>query len=340
MQRMNDRLLRALRRQPVDRTPVWFMRQAGRSLPAYRAMRRERGFLDLVRDPEAAAAITALPLDSYDVDAAILFMDLSTPFEAAGLALRIEPGIGPVVEEGALEPGRLRSFDPREALGAPLEALRLLKRRIEVPLIGFVGAPFTLVSYLLPGSRERRLGALRRLLSSEPAVWDRAADFWVDHQREFAIAQYEAGADVVQVFDTWAGVLTPDEYEARVLPYSSRLLDGLRRAGVPTIHFAMGDPRLLSLLARAGGDALSVDWRTPIDEAWRAIGHDRAIQGNLDPTALLAGAEAAAEGARRVLERAGGRRGHIFNLGHGILPETDPAAVRAVVRAVAESACG
>ncbi len=310
------------------------MRQAGRSLPKYREIRAERAMFDLIRDPEAAAAITALPLEYYDVDAAVLFNDLVTPFLAAGVDVDLQPGIGPVVQEPirtADDVRRLHPFDPREALEFNLEAIRILRGRLDVPIVGFVGAPFTLLSYLVDAPRSRDLAGIKTFVWREPEAWDRLATFWADHLAEFAIAQHEAGAAAVQVFDSWAGVLAPSTYEAHVLPYSARLLRRMRDAGVPSIHFAIGNPALLPLFARAGGDALSVDWRLPVDEAWSAIGHDRAIQGNLDPVTILAGEDVALAHARAILDRVGGRPGHIFNLGHGMLPDSDPAVVRAVV---------
>ncbi len=340
----NDRLLRALRRQPVDRTPVWFMRQAGRSLPRYREIRQEHDFAQVVTDPELAAEVTALPLEHYPVDAAVLFMDLSTPFEPAGFQVEFVEGVGPTVSPPLAsgdnpdrlrrDVDRLRRFDPREDLDHVLEAIRLLANRLDVPVIGFVGAPFTLCSYLFEGSRSRRLHTAKTLMWTDPGAWNRLAGFWAEQLAEFAIAQHEAGASAIQIFDSWAGHLAPEDYEVGALPHSRTLLERLQKAGVPSIHFTTGNPRLLPLVARAGGDAIGVDWRVPLDEAWETIGPDRAIQGNLDPVALLAGEEVAVAQAREVLRRAGGRPGHIFNLGHGILPETEPAVVRAVVDAV------
>ncbi|MGH7539682.1 MAG: uroporphyrinogen decarboxylase, partial [Gemmatimonadota bacterium] len=321
--------------------PVWFMRQAGRCLPRYRELRAERSFLELVRDPEAAAAITRLPLDYFPVDALILFMDLSTPFEAAGLSVEIRSGIGPVVLPpfaGPEDADRLRPFDPREALAHVLETIRLLIPRVEVPVIGFVGAPFTLCSYLLGGKRSARLDQLKAFVLERPRAWDRLARFWVEQQAEFAIAQHEAGASAIQLFDSWAGILAPGMYAERVQPHSAALLGRLAEAGVPTIHFATGNPALLTLLADAGGDAIGVDWRLPLDAAWRAIGTDRAIQGNLDPATILAGAEPAIRETRAILARAAGRPGHIFNLGHGLLPGSDPAVIRSVVETVRTAA--
>ncbi|WP_419948830.1 uroporphyrinogen decarboxylase [Candidatus Palauibacter sp.] len=327
---MNDLLLRTLAREPVERTPVWFMRQAGRSLPAYRELRRERGFLELVRDPESAARVTRLPLDYFDVDALVLFMDLSTPFEAAGIEVELRPGVGPVPLppwEGLEDVDRLRPFEPRERLDFVLEAIRLLASDGERPVIGFVGAPFTLCSYLARGPRDSRLTQLRGLILRRPGLWDRLAGFWAEHLAEFAIAQHEAGAGAIQVFDSWCSVLDPGTYRARVLPYSRRLLQRLAERGVPTVHYGAAH----EAFAEAGGDAIGVDWRVPLDEAWRRIGTDRAIQGNLDPACILAGEEVARAGTRDVLRQAAGRSGHIFNLGHGLHPDSDPEVIAAVV---------
>ncbi len=331
---MNDRFLRALRREPVDRTPVWFMRQAGRSLPRYREIRQRREMFDLIRDPEAAAEITALPLEHYPVDACVLYNDLSTPFFGAGLEVEMVSGVGPVVDRPVETPDdvdRLRSYDPREAMGFVMKQIRILRSRLDVPVIGFVGAPLTLCSYLVHGPRSRRLEQTKAFMWGEPEAWERLAGFWAEQQAEFAVAQHEAGAGAVQVFDSWAGTLSPADYRRHVLPHSRRLFRRLEEAGVPSVHFATGNPDLLPLLAEAGGDAIGVDWRLPIDQAWERIGPERAIQGNLDPARLLAGREAALAGARDVLRRVGGRPGHVFNLGHGMPPGTDPGLVAEIV---------
>jgi uroporphyrinogen decarboxylase len=336
---MNDRILRALRREPVDRTPVWFMRQAGRSLPRYNESRAEREMFDLLRDPEAAADITAMPLDYYAVDAAVLYNDLSTPYFAAGFDLEMVKGVGPVVHNPIELPedvDRLTPFDPRKALDYNLDQIRLLVKRLDVPILGFVGAPFTLCSYLIVGGRSRDLAELKTFMWSETDAWNRLAGFWAEHMAEFAIAQHEAGAGAVQVFDSWAGALSPGDYEEFVFPHMRTIFGRLEAAGVPSINFFNGNPGLLPLVAQAGGDAVSVDWRLPIDEAWRIIGEDRAIQGNLDPVALLAGESFALRRTKEILDRVGGRPGHIFNLGHGILPGTDWRVARAVIDFVHE----
>lgn len=336
---MNDRILRALRREPVDRTPVWMMRQAGRSLPRYNESRAEREMFDLLKDPQAAADITAMPLDYYPVDAAVLYNDLSTPYFAAGFDLEMVKGVGPVVHNPIERPGdvdRLTPFDPRRELDYNLDQIRLLVKRLDVPVLGFVGAPFTLCSYLIAGGRSRDLAELKTFMWSETAAWNRLAGFWAEHMAEFGIAQHEAGAGAVQVFDSWAGALAPEDYEEFVFPHVRRIFERFEEAGVPSINFFNGNPALLPVVARAGGDAVSVDWRLPIDEAWKLIGEDRAIQGNLDPVALLAGEEFALRRTKDILDRVGGRPGHIFNLGHGILPGTDWRVARAVIDFVHE----
>jgi uroporphyrinogen decarboxylase len=336
---MNDRILRALRREPVDRTPVWFMRQAGRSLPRYNESRAEREMFDLLKDPQAAAAITAMPLDYYDVDAAVLYNDLSTPYFAAGFDLEMRKGVGPVVHNPIASPAdvdRMTPFDPRTALDYNLDQIRLLVQQLEVPVLGFVGAPFTLCSYLMAGGRSRDLAELKTFMYAHTAAWHRLADFWARHMADFAVAQHEAGAGAVQVFDSWAGALGPQDYDEFVFPHMRTLFERLEHAAVPSINFFNGNPALLPLVARAGGDAVSVDWRLPIDEAWRLMGEDRAIQGNLDPVALLAGETFALARTRDILDRVAGRPGHIFNLGHGILPDTDWRVARAVIDFVHE----
>lgn len=336
---MNDRILRALRREPVDRTPVWFMRQAGRALPRYREARADFGMFEILRDPPRAAEITMMPLDYFPVDAAVLYNDLSTPYLAAGFDVEMKPGVGPVVHNPIVsgsDVARMTPFDPRTALDFNLEQIRILKERIDVPVLGFVGAPFTLSSYLIKGQRSRDFAEVKSFIWRDPDAWHALADFWARHNAEFGIAQWEAGAGAVQVFDSWAGTLAPDDYETYVLPHMKHLIGTMEAAGVPVINFYNGNPALLPLVASAGGTALSVDWRLPLDQAWDLIGRDRAIQGNMDPAVLLAGEAPALEKARAVLDRAANRPGHIFNLGHGIMPGTDHKVLRAVVDFVHE----
>ena len=339
---MNNRIMRALRREPTDATPVWFMRQAGRALPRYRERRADRDMFAILRDPESAADITAMPLEYFPVDAAVLYNDLVTPFFGAGLDLEMVPGVGPVVHnpvENAADIDRLTRFDPRETLVWSLDQIRLLRQRIDVPVLGFVGAPFTISTYAIRGSgsvKHKHHEDIKAFIYRDPEAWHRLADFWAEHLAEYGIAQHEAGAAAVQVFDSWVGALGPDDYERYVFPHSQKLLGRMKDAGVPTIHFATGNPALLPLIALAGGDAISVDWRLPIDVAWDMIGDDRAIQGNLDPAVLLAGRDAALAKSRDILDRVAGRPGHIFNLGHGIVPGTDHEVLRAVVDFVHE----
>jgi uroporphyrinogen decarboxylase len=334
---MNDRLLRALRREPVDRTPVWFMRQAGRSLPAYRESRADAGMFDILRDPAKAAEITRMPLEYYPVDALVLYNDLATPFLAAGIDVEMRKGVGPVVHGPVNTPAAvdaLPEHDPGDALAFTLDAIRILVDSVDVPVLGFVGAPFTLCSYLVGGTRGKHLEAIKGFIWREPDAWHRLADYWARHLAAYGIAQHEAGAGAIQVFDSWAGELSPEDYYTYVLPHTETLLGRMADARVPTINFAIGNPALLPLIAEGGGDCVGVDWRLPIDEAWELIGDDRAIQGNLDPVALLAGRDVALEKARDILDRVDGRPGHIFNLGHGILPETDHEVLGAVVEFV------
>jgi uroporphyrinogen decarboxylase len=336
---MNDRILRALRLEPVDATPVWFMRQAGRALPRYREKRADRDMFTLLRDPAAAADITAMPLDYFPVDAAVLYNDLVTPFFGAGIELHMEVGVGPVIGnpiETAADVDRLTPFEPRQVLHWSLEQIRLLRTRLDVPVLGFIGAPFTLASYLIRGRQGKHQEEIKAFMHREPQAWHRLATFWADHLAEYGIAQYEAGAAVLQVFDSWAGAVGPEDYEQFILPHSHALLQKLDAASVPSIHFFTGNPALLPLIAAAGGTAISVDWRLPIDAAWDVIGEERAIQGNLDPALLLAGREPALRRTREILDRVGGRPGHIFNLGHGIQPGTDHEVLRAVVDFVHE----
>ncbi|HSJ13770.1 MAG TPA: uroporphyrinogen decarboxylase [Longimicrobiales bacterium] len=336
---MNDRILRALRREPVDATPVWFMRQAGRALPKYRESRAERDMFELLRDPPAAAEITRMPLEYYPVDALVLYNDLSTPYFGAGFEVEMRKGVGPIVLNPIEKPAdldRMTPFDPRVTLHFNLEQIRLLVASEQVPVLGFVGAPLTLAAYLLTGGRARELASLKAFMWSEPAAWHRLADFWATHMAEFGVAQHEAGAAAVQVFDSWAGSLSVADYEEFVFPHMKRIFDRLLEKGVPSINFFTGNPALLPLVVAAGGDCLSIDWRMPIDQAWDVIGADRAVQGNLDPSALLAGREFALRRTRDILDRIDGRPGHIFNCGHGLHADTDHEVVRAVAEFVHE----
>ena len=335
---MNDRFLRACRRQPVDATPVWFMRQAGRYMPEYRALRERHSMLELCRTPELAAEVTLQPIDRLPLDAAIIFSDLLLPLEPLGLPFDFSKRDGPRVERpirSASDIDALTRFEPRERLAPVLDAIRLVKPRLagRVPLIGFAGAPFTLASYAIEGGHSNHYAHTKALMYGNPTAWHRLAGLLASTAADYLAAQVEAGADAVQVFDSWVGVLGPDDYREFVLPHSRAIFDRLEGSGVPTIHFGTGTATLLPLMAEAGGDVIGADWRIPLDEARARIG-DRAIQGNLDPTLLLAPTDRLLAGADDVLRRAGGRPGHIFNLGHGILPGTRVEAAEALANHV------
>ena len=333
---MNDRILRALRREPVDRTPVWFMRQAGRYLPEYRELRGDRDILEAVREPELVVELTMQPLRRMSLDAAIVFSDIMAPLQAVGVPVRIAPGTGPVVEAPVRSAGdveRLRPLEPEVDEPYALEAIRLLRKELSVPLIGFAGAPFTLASYLIEGGPSRDLVRTKALMHAEPSTWSALMDALVAIVRPHLLAQAAAGAQALQLFDSWVGTLAPDDYERHVRPWVARVLEDLP---VPSIHFGVGTGELLRSMAAAGGDAIGVDWRVSLDAAWGRIGTDRAIQGNLDPAVLGAPWEVVERTARDVLERAGGRDGHVFNLGHGVLPGTPVENLQRLVDLVHE----
>ncbi len=333
------RFLAACRCQPVDATPVWFMRQAGRSLPEYRALRQGGSILEAIADPETAAEITLQPVRRYGVDAAILFSDIVVPLVAVGLEIDIVPGRGPVLGEPFSRPAdldRLRPLEPGEDLAHVLETIRLLSGELSVPLIGFAGAPFTLASYLVEGGPSRTFARTKVLMHAEPALFAELLSRLADISLAALRAQVGAGAAAVQLFDSWAGALSRAEYERFALPASRRVLEGLADLDVPRIHFGVGTGELLDLMAAAGADVVGVDWRVALDEAGRRVGAGRALQGNLDPALCLATPPVVEEAARQVLKEASGLPGHVFNLGHGVLPETDPGVLAAVVDLVHE----
>jgi len=323
-----QRLLAAAALRPVDRTPVWFMRQAGRCLPEYRALRERYDFLTVARTPELAAQATLMPVDRFGVDGAVFFADIMLPLDGMGVAFRIDPGIGPVIEapiQTMADVRRLRVGRAEESTPYVLDALRLLRGELgeRAALLGFAGAPFTLACYLVEGRGSREFPRAKAMMYGDPDTWHALMDVVTETTIDYLRGQAAAGADVVQLFDSWLGLVGPRTYETAVLPYTRRIFAAL--AGVvPTIHFSTGTTTLLGQIAGSGCDAVSVDWRLPLDEAWQRIGHDRAIQGNLDPTLVLAPWAAVEAGASDVLRRAAGRPGHIFNLGHGIVPATDP----------------
>jgi len=337
---MASLLEQACRRIPVDRTPVWFMRQAGRYLASYRAIRARHTVLDICKRPDLAAEVTLQPVRQLRVDAAIIFADLLLPVEPMGLKLEFVAGEGPRIAEPprtASDIARL-SEDHAGELGYVAESIRLVRRELEpsIPIIGFVGAPFTVASYMLEGGPSRHYLHTKRLMYGEPGLWRELMDKLVRVLSAYAADQVAAGAAVIQVFDSWAGALAPGDYEQCVLPHSRDLIQRIRQTGVPVIHFATGVGAYYPTLHKAGADVLGVDWRVELDRVWRAIRFRAAVQGNLDPVALLAPLEVLKQRVHEILRRAGGRPGHIFNLGHGILPETPVERVRAVVDMVRE----
>ncbi len=330
-------LLRAISGEPGDRVPVWFMRQAGRSLPEYFPVRGDGTILDAIAAPERAAEITLQPVRRYGVDAAILFSDIVTPVWAAGFGIDITPGVGPECERpfaSADDLARLRPLDADADLRFQTEAVEILVEELAVPLIGFAGAPFTLAAYLVEGRPSRDHAKVKSLMVSEPGLWFDLCDRLADLAITTLTAQVEAGASVVQLFDSWAGALHPDHYRRYVAPHSNRILAAMADRGVPTIHFGINTGELLDQFADAGADVVGVDWRTPLAVARERTGGRVALQGNLDPALCLADWEPVAAEVRRVLADNGGHPAHIFNLGHGVLPQTDPEILGRVVELV------
>jgi uroporphyrinogen decarboxylase len=322
----DSRFLKACRREPVDATPVWFMRQAGRYMAEYRALRERYSLLEICRTPDLATEVTLQPVRRIEVDAAILFSDLLLPLEPLGLPFDFIKGEGPQLErpiEGPADIDALTLFDPREKLGHVLEAIGQIQRELagRVPLIGFAGAPFTLASYAIEGGHSNNFARTKSLMYGHPEAWHRLCEKLSAVVADYLVAQIDAGVDVVQVFDSWVGALSAADYREFALPHTKRIFDAV--AGrVPTIHFGTGTSAIFPELRESGGDVIGVDWRIPIDTAWDLIGADRAVQGNLDPTLLLGPTGRMLEKTDDLLARAGGRPGHIFNLGHGILPST------------------
>jgi uroporphyrinogen decarboxylase len=319
-------------------TPVWFMRQAGRSLPEYRELRRQHSFMDVATSPDLATEATLMPVDRLGVDAAVLFADIMLPLLSMGMPFEIRPGVGPVISA----PIRTRAdLDRLEIVGAEagtpfvLDALRLVKQALgdRAAVLGFAGAPFTLACYLIEGRPSREFPRAKALMYGEPGTWHSLMEMLTTVTIDYLRAQIVAGADAVQLFDSWLGLLDPVTYREAVLPYTRRIFAEIAPLA-PSIHFSTGTVGLLDLIASSGCSAVSVDWRLPIDVAWNRIGPERAVQGNLDPSLVLAPWAAVEAGTRDVLDRVAGRAGHIFNLGHGILPETDPDVLARIVRLV------
>jgi uroporphyrinogen decarboxylase len=320
------------------------MRQAGRYLPEYRELRGDRDILDAVRHPDLAVEVTLQPLRRFAADAAILFSDIMVPLQAIGIGVRIESGRGPVVDppfRSRADVERVRPLEAEADVPHVLEAVRLLRKELRVPLIGFAGAPFTLAAYLVEGGASRTHDLARAFMRTDPEGWRALMERLGDLTVAYLSAQVEAGAQAVQVFDSWVGSLSPDDYVANVQPVMRWVFERVAALGVPTIHFGVGTGELLQAMRDGGGDVIGVDWRVPLDAAWDRVGHHRGVQGNLDPVALLGPWEALAADARRVLARAAGRDGHVFNLGHGVLPQTPVEQLQRLVELVhAESERG
>ncbi len=332
---MNDRFLKACRREPVDCTPAWFMRQAGRYLPEYQAVRAKHSILEVCKTPELAATVTLQPIDRFPLDAAIIFADILLPLEPMGIQLSFAEGEGPVIhnpvrDRRAVERLRVVDAEPLSYVGKAIaQARRALADR--VPLIGFAGAPFTLASYAIEGGGSRHYLRTKHLMYADAAAWHQLMEKLARVVSAYLLAQVKAGAHAVQLFDSWVGCLTPGDYAEYVMPHVRFIFEQLKGAGVPTIHFGTGTAALLELMRAAGGDVIGVDWRVHLDEAWSRLGHDVAIQGNLDPVVLFAPRPELERRIKDILHRAGGRPGHIFNLGHGILPQTPMDNVAAAV---------
>ena len=332
---INERFLKACRREPVDCTPVWFMRQAGRYMAEYRALRAKHSILELCKTPELAAQVTLQPIDRFPLDAAIIFADILLPLEPMGLSLEFAAGEGPVIHNpvrNQADVERLNVIDGGE-LDYVAEAIRQARRALNgrVPLIGFAGAPFTLASYAIEGGSSRNYLLTKQLMYCEPKAWHQLMDKFARVITGYLRRQIKAGAQAIQLFDSWVGCLSVGDYVEYVMPHVQLIFEGLKREGVPMIHFGTGTSAMLPQMREAGGDVIGIDWRIHLDEAWATVGHDVAVQGNLDPLTLFAPLHEIERRVEDILRRAGGRPGHIFNLGHGILPTTPIEHVAATI---------
>lgn len=342
MTETNDfRFLKACRGEPVDATPVWFMRQAGRYMKAYRDLKEKHSFLEMCKTPELATEVTLQPLDVLGVDAAIIFADILLPLEPMGTGLEFTVGDGPVVPRPVKDPKAVEKLKPvnaEEQLGFVGDAIRMVRGEIsgKLPLIGFAGAPFTLCSYMVEGGKSKDFTTTKLMMFEAPEIWAQLMDKVCAVLIDYLKMQVEAGAQALQIFDSWVGCMSPYDYENHILPYTRRVIEGLADTGVPIINFSTGTSTLLPLVQQAGGDVMSFDWRINLGDAWDQLGHDQPIQGNLDPVTLFAPIPAIKERVEFILRQAGGRPGHIFNLGHGILQHTPVDHVKAVVDMVHE----
>jgi uroporphyrinogen decarboxylase len=331
--------MKACRREPVPYTPIWLMRQAGRYMREYREVRAKTTFLELCKTPALAAEVTVTAAERLAVDAAIIFADILLILEPMGIELEFAEGEGPVIHNpvrGVEDVKRLAEVDP-DALGFVYEAIALTRRELkpDIPLIGFSGAPFTLASYMIEGGGSKNYVDAKKLMYDDSGAWHAMMSLIARALVKYLNAQVDAGAQAVQLFDSWVGCLSPDDYGEFVLPHSRAVIEGVK-PGVPVIHFGTGTGALLELMREAGGDVIGLDWRVRLDEAWQRVGHDVAVMGNLDPVSLFASTAALRSQAKRILDRAGGRNGHVFNLGHGILPQTPVENVIALVEMVHE----
>lgn len=339
------RMVAACRLQAVDATPVWFMRQAGRCLADYRKLREKYEILTIAKTPDLSTQVTLMAVDRFGVDGAVLYADIMLVLDGMGLPFYIEPEIGPIIPQPVrteADIDRLRVIPAEEATPYVFQAIRQIRRELgeRAAVVGFAGGPFTLACYMIEGRPAREYAFAKSLMFSRPDLWHKLMGKITEVLVRYYRGQVEAGIHVAQLFDSWVGVLSPREYERFVLPYNRRIFAELRTLNIPSIHFGTGTASLLELMTKAGSDLVSVDWRVGLDEAWRRIGHDRGIQGNLDPTALLAPWETVAEETRDILRRAEGRRGHVFNLGHGVMPDTDPDYLARIVELVHEETSG
>ena len=331
-------LTRACRREHVERTPVWFMRQAGRSLPEYRSIRKRHGLFEICRQPELCAEVTLQPVRAHGVDAAVLFADIMLPVLAMGIDVELVEGVGPVVRDAVAslaDVEQLRVPAPEEAVPFVLETVRIVRGELDADLavIGFAGGPFTVAGYLIEGKPTRDFVRTKTCMYAAPEVWHALMDKLADTFAAYLAAQARSGADVVQLFDSWVGALSVEDYREFVAPYSARILAAV---DVPTIHFGTGATHLLRDLKDVGGDVIGLDWRVPIETGWDLVGSGRGVQGNLEPALLLGPWERVEDAAGRILDAVAGRRGHVFNLGHGVLPATDPTDLRRLVELVHE----
>jgi uroporphyrinogen decarboxylase len=337
----NSLFVRAAKAQPTERTPVWFMRQAGRYMPEYRAIRKQYSLIEICKKPEVAAQVTIEAAEILEVDAAIIFADLLLPLEVMGLPFHFTPGEGPKIEKPLRtsgDIGRLRT-DRAADLGYVSEAVKLVCKHFgdRLPVIGFCGAPFTLASYMIEGGSSRNYIFTKKMMYSAPAAWSELMKKLVAVTAEYSTEQVRAGADTIQVFDSWVGCLSVDDYRLYVLPHATELVKRLKKAGVPVIYFGTDSATLLPSMQETGADVVGLDWRIPLDTGWQNLGFKGAVQGNLDPVLLFADWEEIKSRAQDILWRAGGRPGHIFNLGHGILPETPVENVKALCALIRET---